>query len=151
MLLAIGMRERRCAPLHRRAQDIDPARKRHVERRLMTLLIHRRHDPRQFQLLHQADRSLEMLVPWNIRQRVVEAPYGALEEDHAQSCLEDLLVLFVAVQCGAELGDGGVAMAHDVVVYRLVLDVICRFVVLRRDGEAAVQVAFIGFQSGENE
>ena len=85
-------------------------------------------------------------MPWDVWKGVVKAAHGALEEDHSQSGFEDLLVLLVAVEGCAELGDGGVAVAHDVVVDGVVADVVCRFVVLRRDAEAAVEIALVGLK-----
>jgi len=138
VLLAVGVREGRGAALDRGAEDVDPACERHVEWRLVALLVHLGDDSGKLQLLHQRDGRLEVLVPWDIWERVVEAANGALEEYHAEGGLEDLLMLFVAVEGAAELGDGGVAVAHDVIVDLIVLDIHRSLVMLSRDAKAAV-------------
>lgn len=60
-------------------------------------------------------------------------------------------MLFVAVQRGAQLGNSGVAVAHDIVVDSFVADIVSCFEVLRRDRQTAVEVAFIGFKSWKDE
>ena len=143
MLLAVGVGKQRRPTQHGRAEDVDPAGQRHVEGRLAVRLGQL---ARHVQLMHEARRRLEVLIPRNIGQTVVRPAHGTLEEDHSQRGLEDLSVVRVALERVAELGDGGVAVSHDVAVDLFALQALRALEVQRRDAEAAVQVAPVALQ-----
>lgn len=153
MLLAVGVGEGWGAALEGGAEDVDPGCEGHVEGGGGGVLGHGGDELGELELLHERDGCEEVLVPWDVGEGVIEAADGALEEDHAEGRLEDLLVVFVAVQGGAELRDGRVAVAHDVCVDGLVAVRVShrRLVVLRRDAEAAVQVALVRLEGGQDQ
>ncbi len=151
VLLAVGVGEGRRAALHRRAEDVDPGGEGHVEGGLGEGLVRVGDEAREVKFLDEGDDREEVLVPGDVREGVVEAADAALEEDEAEGGLEDLLVVLVLVEGVAEGRDGRVAVAHDVAVHLVALQARGRLVVLRRDGEAAVQVALVALQRGEDE
>jgi len=57
----------------------------------------------QPQLLHERDGRLEMLMPGDVGQGVVESADGALEEDHAEGCFQDGGVIRVPAEGGTQL------------------------------------------------
>jgi len=91
-----------------------------------------------------------MLVPWDVWQRVVESANRALEEDHAESGLQDFRMIGIAIERLTEFRDGCISMAHDVVINLLALDIHRGFAVLGRNAETAVQVTFVALQSRQN-
>ncbi len=101
---------------HGRAQNIHPGGQSHVERRVHLRVVDLDHGMLQVQLSHQARAGLEMLMPWDIREGVVGSTDGALKKDHAERGFENLLMVRVAIQRFAELGNGRVAVSHDVAV-----------------------------------
>ncbi len=152
MLRPVGMSEGRGAALHGGTEDVDPGGEGHVERGLRERRVGIRNDGGKLELLDEGDGCLEVLVPSNVREGVVEAADRRLEDDQPESGLEDLLVVLVLVERVAQRGDGGVSMPHDVAVDRLVVrEAGVGFVMLRRDAQAAVQVALVALQGGKDE
>ena len=143
MFLAIGMCKCWSLALNCRTEDVNPCRKRHVEWRRTVLVGEIGDQSGELQLLNKRNCRLKVLMPWDVWKRIVNAAHRTLEENHAQRCLEDLLMFFVAIQSGAELGNGCISMAHDVVVHLLTLDVPGGFVVLSGNAQTTVQVAFV--------
>lgn len=150
MLFPIRVREHGRSGDHGGAQDIDPRRQRHVEGRMDVGVPAPDHGVGELQLPHEAGARLEMLMPRDVRQRVVRAAHGTLEEDHAQRGLEDLLMIRVPVQGLAELGDGGVSVAHDVAVDLFPRDPLGGLEMDGGDAETAVQIALVGFERGHD-
>jgi hypothetical protein len=56
----------------------------------------------EFEFLYQGDRGLEMLVPQDIWERIVESANKALEVDHAESCFQNFRMISVAIECLAK-------------------------------------------------
>ncbi|KAI6766699.1 hypothetical protein HG531_011921 [Fusarium graminearum] len=105
----------------------------------------------EIKLLHQADSSLEVLVPRNVQQAVIVSADDRLEEDETKSSLENLLVVLVLLKRLAKSPDGGIAVAHDIVVKVLIGGVGVRLEVLGSNTQAAVKVGAVGLKSRKNE
>ncbi|KAI6772251.1 hypothetical protein HG530_003209 [Fusarium avenaceum] len=104
-------------------------------------------DPRKVKLLHQADSSLEVLVPRNVQKAIVISADDGLEEDEAKGGLKDLLVVLVLLERLAESPDGGITVAHDVVVNILSGGGGMRLEVLGGHAQTAVKVGAVGLKS----
>ena len=94
-----------------------------------------------------------MLVPGDVGQAVVGPADGAGQADHGQRGLEDVRVVRVAVQRLAQLGHGGVAVAHDGAVQLLDRRRGGPAGGLQVDGggaEAGVQVRLVALERGEH-
>lgn len=98
MLLTVGVRKGRRQALHGRAENVNPGRQCHVERGLHHLASWVRDDAGEIELLHQANGSLEMLVPGNVEKTIVETTDNTLEEDEAEGCFQNLLVILILLQ-----------------------------------------------------
>ena len=151
VLLAEGVSEDGCLTLHRCTDNVNPRGESHVERSRRVDLVRVRDQGGQVKLLDEADCGLEVLVPWDIGKTIVKVADDGLEKDEAESGLEDLLMVLVAVERLAESRDGGIAMPHDVLVNLLGGDVGCSLEVLGGNAEAAVEIGPVGLKSREDE
>ena len=88
--------------------------------------------------MNKACSGLEVLVPGNIRKAVIGTTDGALEENHTQGSFENLCMVSITVERFAQLGDGGISVAHDVAVDLLSRDALCRFKMQSRNAQTAV-------------
>ena len=151
MLVAVGVREHGRAAQHGGAQNVNPRRECHVERGVNERLGQIRYKASKIELLYKRNHRLEMLVPGDIGKSVLRTSNDALEENQAKGSIKNWLMVLIAVERLAQPGDGGIAVAHDVVVDILTLNTHRRLVVLRRNAQAAVQVALVVGQRWENE
>lgn len=150
VLLAVGVSKHRRGALHGRAENVNPRSQRHVEGGLNSWRSRLSDDARQVELLHEADGSLEVLVPRDIKKGIARAADEGREKDEAEGSLEDLLVVFIVLQSLAQAPDGSVAVAHDVLVHRTVGVVVLHLEVLGGNAQAAVQVDAVGLEGGED-
>lgn len=148
VLLAIGVGKGRRAALERGAENVDPGRQGHVE--VLVGAMGLGGLAREIELLDEGDGGLKVLVPGNIGQGIVEAADGALKDNHAEGSLEDGLVVDVAIEGLAELGNGRVAMAHNIGIDMVRGEGGRGLVVLGGDAEAAVEVALVALQGGQD-
>lgn len=151
MLLSVGVRKCGRPSLHGSTKDINPGGQGHVEWVLGRRRGGVRDDARKVELLDQADGSLEVLVPGNVQEAIVKAADDALEEDEAQSRLQDLLVVLILLEGVAQRPDGRVTVTHDVLINILARDIGVELAVLSSDAEAAMEVGAVGAQSGEDQ
>lgn len=96
--------------------------------------------------MDQAGGCGEVLVPWDIWEDILHTTDRALEEDHPEGCLEDLRVVDIQAESLAELRDGSVSMANNIIVNLLAHDTFCGLHVCCSDAQTAVKVCFVGLQ-----
>lgn len=151
VLLSVSMCKGGGDTLHGSAKDVNPRSHGHVEWSLRHLLGWVHDHTGQIKLLDKVDGGLEMLVPRNIQETIIQATDNGLEKDECKGSLQDLLVVLVLLERLAQGVDGSIAVSHDVLVNLFADSVDLTLEVLGGNAEATVEVDLVGLNGREDE